>query len=104
MAKSSRSIDAIHRSFRYLHETVSFDNSTFANMMAGHAIALSFAAIIFVMWGINAFAGTSMTIVSVALSIFMMLLEILVCFIQALVFTMLSAVFISLAHVKPEKK
>jgi F-type H+-transporting ATPase subunit a len=75
----------------------------FANMMAGHAIALSFAAIIFVMWGINAFAGTSMTIVSVALSIFMMLLEILVCFIQALVFTMLSAVFISLAHVKPEK-
>lgn len=75
----------------------------FANMMAGHAIALSFAAIIFVMWGINAVAGTSMTIVSVALSIFMMLLEILVCFIQALVFTMLSAVFISLAHVKPEK-
>jgi F-type H+-transporting ATPase subunit a len=32
----------------------------------------------------------------------MMLLEILVCYIQALVFTMLSAVFIHLAHVKPE--
>lgn len=74
----------------------------FANMMAGHAIALSFASIIFIMWGINAFAGTSMTIVSVAMSIFMMLLEVLVCFIQALVFTMLSAVFISLAHVKHE--
>jgi len=76
----------------------------FANMMAGHAIALSFASIIFIMFGINAFAGTSMTIVSVAMSIFMMLLEILVCFIQALVFTMLSAVFISLAHAKSEKK
>jgi F-type H+-transporting ATPase subunit a len=76
----------------------------FANMMAGHAIALSFASIIFIMWGVNAFAGTSMTIVSVAMSIFMMLLEILVCFIQALVFTMLSAVFISLAHVKHEPK
>ncbi len=74
----------------------------FANMMAGHAIALSFACIIFIMWGINAFAGVSMTIVSVAMSIFMMLLEILVCFIQALVFTMLSAVFISLAHIKHE--
>lgn len=74
----------------------------FANMMAGHAIALAFASIIFIMWGINAFAGTSMTVVSVAMSIFMMLLEVLVCFIQALVFTMLSAVFISLAHVRHE--
>lgn len=41
-----------------------------------------------------------MTVVSVAMSIFMMLLELLVCYIQALVFTMLSAVFISLAHVR----
>ncbi len=77
----------------------------FANMLAGHAIALSFAAIIFIMFNIsenviaNYAAGTSMTIVSVAMSIFMMLLELLVCYIQALVFTMLSAVFISLAHV-----
>lgn len=73
----------------------------FANMMAGHAIALSFACIIFIMFGVNAVAGTAMTVVSVLMSIFMMLLEILVCFIQALVFTMLSAVFISMAHVKP---
>ena len=71
----------------------------FANMMAGHAIALSFACIIFIMWGINAFAGVSMTVVSVAMSVFMMLLEVLVCFIQALVFTMLSAIFLSLSHV-----
>ncbi len=75
----------------------------FANMMAGHAIALSFAAIIFIMWGLNAVMGTTMTIVSVAMSIFMMLLELLVCFIQALVFTMLSAVFIQLAHIKHEE-
>ena len=74
-------------------------------MMAGHAIALSFAAIIFIMFGIadnvlaNVLAGSSMTVVSVAMSVFMMLLEILVSYIQALVFTMLSAVFISLAHV-----
>nr|WP_308571338.1 F0F1 ATP synthase subunit A [uncultured Prevotella sp.] len=80
----------------------------FANMLAGHAIALSFAAMIFIMFNIsenavvNAAAGSGMTIVSIAMSIFMMLLEILVCYIQALVFTMLSAVFIHLAHVKPE--
>ena len=76
----------------------------FANMLAGHAIALSLACIIFIMFGINAAAGTSMTVVSVAMSIFMMLLEVLVCFIQALVFTMLSSVFISLAHVHEHSK
>ena len=65
----------------------------FANMMAGHAIALSLTCLIFIMFGINAVAGASMTVV-------MMLLELLVCFIQALVFTMLSAVFISLSQVK----
>ena len=76
----------------------------FANMLAGHAIALSLACIIFIIFGINAAAGTSMTVVSVAMSIFMMLLEVLVCFIQALVFTMLSSVFISLAHVHEHSK
>lgn len=81
----------------------------FANMMAGHAIALSFAAIIFIMFGIadnaiaNILAGTGMTVVSVAMSVFMMLLEVLVSYIQALVFTMLSAVFINMAHVHPQK-
>lgn len=76
----------------------------FANMMASHAIAISLTCIIFIMFGVNAIAGSSMTVVSVAMSIFMMLLEVLVCFIQALVFTMLSAVFISLAHVKEESR
>ncbi len=76
----------------------------FANMMAGHAIALTFVCIIFIMFGLGAIAGTSMTIVSVGMSIFMTLLEVLVCLIQALVFTMLSAIFISLARVKHEHK
>ena len=49
---------------------------------------------------VNWSAGTSMSIVGVLLSIFMMLLELLVSYIQALVFTMLSAVFIAQAHVK----
>ncbi len=71
----------------------------FANMMAGHAIALALTCIIFIMATMGVVLSSSMTVVSVAMSIFMMLLEILVSFIQALVFTMLSAVFISLAHV-----
>jgi len=81
----------------------------FANMLAGHAIALSFAAIIFIMFNIsnnmvvNYVAGGGMSVVSVALSVFMMLLELLVSYIQAMVFTMLSSVFISLAHVHAEE-
>lgn len=82
----------------------------FANMLAGHCIALAFAIIIFIMFGIadnaivNWITGSSMSVISVAMSVFMMLLEILVSYIQALVFTMLSAIFISLAHVKPHAK
>lgn len=72
----------------------------FANMLAGHAIAIALTCIIFIMASMGAFACGSMSVVSVALSVFMMLLEVLVCFIQALVFTMLSSVFISLARVK----
>ncbi|MDD7258399.1 MAG: F0F1 ATP synthase subunit A [Prevotellaceae bacterium] len=72
----------------------------FANMLAGHAIAISLTCIIFIMASLGAFATGAMTVVSVALSVFMMLLEVLVCFIQALVFTMLSTVFISLARIK----
>ena len=36
------------------------------------------------------------------MSIFMMCLELLVCFIQAFVFTMLSSIFIGLARTKSE--
>ncbi len=76
----------------------------FANMLAGHVIAISLSCIIFIMFALGGamgnVLGTVMTPVSVFLSIFMMLLEVLVCYIQAMVFTMLSAVFISMSHVK----
>ena len=74
----------------------------FANMMAGHAIAVALTCIIFLMAGkaMHIFAG--MTALSIFMSIFMMLLEVLVCFIQAMVFTMLSSIFIGLARMQPE--
>ena len=75
----------------------------FANMLAGHVIAISLSCIIFIMFALGGVMGNVlggiMTPVSVFLSIFMMLLEVLVCYIQAMVFTMLSAVFISMSHV-----
>ena len=74
----------------------------FANMMAGHAIILSFAAIIFIGWSMNALLGSGLTLLSFVMMLFMNCLELLVAFIQAYVFTMLSAVFIGLARVEPE--
>lgn len=75
----------------------------FANIMAGHAIILSLVSIIFITASLGAVLGTSMTVISVLFSIFMSCLEILVAFIQAYVFTMLSAVFIGLARVHHEE-
>ena len=70
----------------------------FANMMAGHAVILCLVCVIFVTAGMGAVVNTSMTVVSVLFGIFMNCLELLVAFLQAYVFTMLTAVFIGLAQ------
>ena len=69
----------------------------FANMLGGHAIILSLTCVIFITCQIGAGLGAPMTVTSFALMIFMNCLELLVAFIQAYVFTMLSAIFIGLA-------
>ena len=76
----------------------------FANMMAGHAIALSITCVIFVAatMGYGMLAGLGA--VSLLMSVFMLTLECLVCFIQAMVFTQLSATFIGLARIHPEEE
>lgn len=78
----------------------------FANMLAGHAIAISLSCMIFIMFGIGGVMGNILggviTPVSVLMSIFMMFLELLVCYIQAMVFTLLSAIYIEMSHAHPE--
>ena len=74
----------------------------FANIMAGHAIAVAMPCIIFLVATMAAGVFYSMSVVSVVMSIFMMCLECLVCFIQAMVFTLLSSVFIGMAKAEPE--
>lgn len=66
----------------------------FANMTAGHIIILSFISLIFIFGNMSQVAGIGFTPVSVAFSIFMYLIELLVAFIQAFIFTNLTAVFI----------
>ncbi|MBR2101191.1 MAG: F0F1 ATP synthase subunit A [Prevotella sp.] len=70
----------------------------FANMMAGHAVILSFTCVIFLGWSMGVGYGLGLNAFSIIMLLFMNLLEVLVAFIQAYVFTMLSAVFIGLAH------
>ncbi len=75
----------------------------FANILAGHTALLAFVSIIFVTMAVNVYIGSAMTVVSVFFTIFMNVLELLVAFIQAFVFTMLSSVFIGLSQPEHRK-
>jgi F-type H+-transporting ATPase subunit a len=76
----------------------------FANILAGHTALLAFVSIIFVTMAVNKYIGGAMTAVSVFFTIFMNVLELLVAFIQAFVFTMLSSVFIGLSQPEHHKE
>lgn len=70
----------------------------FANITAGHAIILALTCLIFITVKMGSAMNAGMTAFSIILSVFMSFLELLVAYIQAYVFTMLSAVFIGLSR------
>lgn len=70
----------------------------FANMLAGHLIVTVFVSLIFIfarLFGVE--AGLGISVVSVLFSVFMLMLDILVSFVQAYVFTFLSAMYFGMA-------
>jgi F-type H+-transporting ATPase subunit a len=69
----------------------------FANITAGHIIGLGFLSLIFLFGEMKPFLGYGVSIVSVSFIMFMTLLELLVAFIQAYVFTFLSALYFGMA-------
>ena len=74
----------------------------FANMMGGHMVVLVLMLLIFIFTSMfGAFVGGATTVFSLAFALFMLALDTLVSFIQAYVFTILSTIFISMAHVQP---
>lgn len=76
----------------------------FANMTAGHIVILGFVVIIFILSNSLGMAvGGAVSVVSVVFAVFISLLECLVAYIQAFVFTMLSALYISMAVEEPEE-
>ncbi len=70
----------------------------FANIMGGHAIVLGLVSLVFITAGMGAVINSSMAGVSVFFTVFIYFLELLVAFIQAYVFTLLSSVFIGMAR------
>ena len=74
----------------------------FANILAGHFMILGVVAVVFLTAELGAAMNGGLTFVAILLGVFMDCLELLVAFIQAYVFTMLSAVFIGLSRQKPE--
>ena len=69
----------------------------FANITAGHIIVLGFMSLIFIFGNMSPGAGFGIAPLSIAFGIFMLLLELLVAFIQAFVFTLLSALYFGMA-------
>ncbi|MCF8230594.1 MAG: F0F1 ATP synthase subunit A [Bacteroidales bacterium] len=70
----------------------------FANITAGHIVLLSFVSIIFIFTNnIDPIAGWAVSPVSLLFGVFISLLELLVAFIQAYVFVLLSALYIGMA-------
>lgn len=70
----------------------------FANMISGHIVILVFISFIFIFGAINVYLGLFLTApVSVFLVLFVSLLEVFVAFLQAYIFTFLTAIFVSQA-------
>ncbi len=70
----------------------------FANMMGGHMIVIVLTLLIFIFAAMGPVVTGATAVVSIIFSVFMLLIDVLVSFIQAYVFTMLSTLFIALGQ------
>jgi len=69
----------------------------FANMVAGHIIIICLISLIFIFGNLSPVAGWGASPLSIGFTVFIYLIEVLVAFLQAFIFTMLTAVFIGQA-------
>ena len=76
----------------------------FANMMGGHMIVITLTLLIFIFAALfGAAVAGGAAVISILFSLFMLALDVLVSFIQAYVFTLLSTLFIGMSTVKEEE-
>lgn len=69
----------------------------FANMVAGHILIICLISLIFIMAALNQYVGWGFSPFSIAFTIFIYFIEVLVAFLQAFIFTILTGVFIGQA-------
>jgi F-type H+-transporting ATPase subunit a len=69
----------------------------FANMVAGHIIIICLISLIFIFGQLSVYAGWGASPLAIGFTIFIYFIEVLVAFLQAFIFTMLTAVFIGQA-------
>ena len=69
----------------------------FANIAAGHIIAMGFFSLIFIFGDIIPLLGYAVSPLTLAFTVFMTIIELLVAFVQAYVFTLLSAIYFGMA-------
>ncbi len=69
----------------------------FANMLAGHMVITTLLMLIPLMASVATAFGILMIPISLALALFIMVLEVLVAFIQAYIFTLLTSIFIGMS-------
>ena len=74
----------------------------FANILAGHIMILGVIAVIFLTAKLGIGLNAGLSVIAILFGVFLDILELLVAFLQAYVFTMLSAVFIGLSRQHPE--
>ena len=68
----------------------------FANMLAGHMVITALLMLIPLVAQVSTYLGVAMIPISLGLALFIMILEVLVAFIQAYIFTLLTAIFIGM--------
>lgn len=76
----------------------------FANILAGHVMILGVVAVVFLTVELGVGMNAGLSAIAVLFGVFMDVLEFLVAFLQAYVFTMLSSVFIGLSRQEPEEE
>ena len=69
----------------------------FANMVAGHIIIICLISLIFIFGELTPIAGWVSSPLAIGFTVFIYMIEVLVAFLQAFIFTMLTAVFIGQA-------
>ena len=95
-------IMAVIEVFSTLVKPLSLTIRLFANMLAGHIQLLCMVCIIFIMAKYGPAMTGGATVITLVFGIFLDALELLISFIQAYIFTMLSSIYIGMARQKAE--